>query len=336
MILELFHGPTASFKDFGARFLAALLGIAAVHTGEKIVVLVATSGDTGGAVADGFAGTPGVEVVILYPGGQVSTLQEKQLTMARKGITACRVEGTFDDCQHLVKAAFRNALPDGLRFSTANSINVGRLLPQSVYYHWAASRLNGAPVFCVPSGNLGNLTAGVLAAQAGLRHSGFIAAHNANDRFPRFLAGNPPGTTPTASIRTISNAMDVGVPSNLERLIKLLPPRELRGLVKGSSISDGDTVQAMRDVFKQTGYVADPHTAVALEAVRKLGIRSTAAAPTVILSTAHPAKFPDTVEQATGRLPDLPESMIQLETAELRSVRLDNQTGALMEVVRGL
>ncbi|TDI77974.1 MAG: threonine synthase, partial [Bacteroidetes bacterium] len=235
-ILELFHGPTHSFKDFGARFLGQLLRrfIADEPAGEtKTVVLVATSGDTGSAVADGLSGIPGVEVIILYPENQVSAFQERQLTLVRKGVTACRVSGNFDECQKLVKASFSEPALRDVNFTSANSINIGRLLPQMTYYAWAASLNSKANWFCVPSGNLGNLTAGLLAWKGGMRSLGFIAGHNANRYFPDYLES---GTRTTrASIRTLSNAMDVGSPSNFERLQSLFPQEELRKLVSGYS-----------------------------------------------------------------------------------------------------
>jgi len=214
-VLELFHGPTHSFKDFGARTLGRLLGNFDFDGSQNTVVLVATSGDTGSAVADGFAGISGIEVIILYPRGQVSEIQEQQLIVKRPGVTACRVEGAFDDCQNLVKEAFFDDALSAVRLTSANSINIGRLLPQMVYYFWAARQLEETAVFCVPSGNLGNLTAGMMAWKGGMPCAGFVAAHNANQFFPDFLTTGI--ETDRESIRTISNAMDVGAPSNFER-----------------------------------------------------------------------------------------------------------------------
>ena len=308
-VLELFHGPTLSFKDVGARTMARLLG----HTlgGETVTILAATSGDTGSAVADGFAGVEGVRVVLLYPKGQVSAVQERQLIVARANVQALAVEGTFDDCQRLVKAAFTETQPGGTRLSSANSINVGRLLPQMLYYAWAV-RQGGFDdvVFCVPSGNLGNLTAGMLAMRAGLPVRRFLAAHNANDGFPCFLEG---GEAPAgASVRTLSNAMDVGVPSNLERLRSLFSDDDLRRLVRGTRVTDDETLATMRTVHDAASYIADPHTAVGLEAARRYRRRVEADVPVVVLATAHPAKFPHAVERAIGETPEAPARLAAL------------------------
>ncbi len=306
-VLELFHGPTLSFKDVGARTMARLM--AGALDGDEVTVLAATSGDTGSAVASGFEGVPGVRVVLLYPKGQVSAVQERQLIAQRDGVQALAVEGTFDDCQRLVKAAFAHRA-GGRRLSSANSINIGRLLPQMLYYVWAARQLAGEPAtFVVPSGNLGNLTAGTLAQRAGLPVAGFVAAHNANDGFPRFLDGAdvPAGD----SVRTLSNAMDVGVPSNLERLRALFSDEALRQTVRGVAVTDDETTASMRTVHQATGYLADPHTAVGLEAVRRLRAQGETG-PAVVLSTAHPAKFPDAVARATGVTPRAPARLATL------------------------
>ncbi len=296
-VAELFHGPTLSFKDVGARTMARLVGRA---QREPVTILVATSGDTGSAVADGFAGVPGVRVVLMYPDGGVSDVQARQLTAPRPGVVALAVQGTFDDCQRLAKEAFAAGIP-GL--SSANSINVGRLLPQMTYHALAARERPGA-VVVVPSGNLGNLTAGVLARTMGAPISAFVAAHNANDGFARFLAD---GTAPTGPSRqTLSNAMDVGAPSNLERLRALVP--DLAGLVRAETVTDDETLATMRAVHDATGYVADPHTAVGLTAARRLRERGDAR-PVVVLATAHPAKFPEAVARATGAAPPVPPAL---------------------------
>ena len=324
-VLELFHGPTLSFKDVGARTMARLMADAL--GGEAVTILAATSGDTGSAVADGFAGVEGVRVVLLYPKGQVSPVQERQLIVERPGVQALAVEGTFDDCQRMVKEAFADARPEAGRLSSANSINIGRLLPQTLYYVWAASRLGAPPTFVVPSGNLGNLTAGTLAMRAGLPVAGFVAAHNANDGFTRFLGGaEAPGG---ASIRTLSNAMDVGVPSNLERLRSLFSDADLRALVHGEAVTDETTLGTMRAVYEATGYLADPHTAVGLEAARRLG----AEGPVVVLATAHPAKFPEAVERALGITPEAPERLASLWDAPVAVETIPPRLGALRAVI---
>lgn len=325
-VLELFHGPTLSFKDVGARTMARLM--AGVLQGEEVTILAATSGDTGSAVADGFAGVEGVRVVLLYPKGQVSAVQERQLIVEREGVQTLAVEGTFDDCQRLVKAAFSEARPEDGRLSSANSINIGRLLPQTLYYTWAVAQggFEEAAVV-VPSGNLGNLTAGTLAMRAGLPVRPFVAAHNANDGFARFLDGAEPPAGD--SVRTLSNAMDVGVPSNLERLRALFADDALRQLVVGTRVSDEETVASMRAVYESTGYVADPHTAVGLEAARRHRQRSGADRPVVVLSTAHPAKFPEAVEPAVGHAPEAPERLAALWDAPTRAATIPPALDAL-------
>ena len=302
-VLELFHGPTLSFKDFGARTMSRLMA-ASLPAGEDVTVMVATSGDTGSAVADGFSGIPGVRVVLLYPNGQVSPTQERQLIVQREGVVALRVDGTFDDCQRMVKGAFADPGLKHVGLSSANSINIGRLLPQSLYYLWA-SRAVGSPArICVPSGNLGNLTAATLALLGGLQVAGFVAAHNANRFFPDYLAGQDTSFGP--SVQTLSNAMDVGAPSNFERLEWLLGRDKLSTLIQGATVTDSETLESMKRVFDETGYVADPHTAVGLEAVRRLRPGWGRDTPVIVASTAHPAKFPESVEKAIGRPAEVP------------------------------
>ena len=302
-ILELFHGPTMAFKDVGARFMAHLMSALepAEPTATPRTVLVATSGDTGGAVAAAFHGRPGYRVVVLFPARGVSDRQRRQMTTLGGNVRAVAVDGTFDDCQRLAKAAFEDPdLAERHRFTSANSINIGRLLPQAFYYIHAARTLGwtDAPSrFVVPCGNLGNLFAGLLAQSAGMPTGGFLAASNANDAFPEFLRTGEAPTRP--SRRTISNAMDVGVPSNLERIVRWFDDdREaLRGHVSAHSVSDAETRTCMADVHARTGYLLDPHTAVAYAAWQK---DPTMDGPTVLLATAHPAKFPEVVREATG------------------------------------
>ncbi|GAB5536734.1 MAG: threonine synthase [Rubricoccaceae bacterium] len=324
-ILELFHGPTLSFKDVGARTMARLM---AEVLDEPITILAATSGDTGSAVADGFAGVEGVRVVLLYPKGQVSAVQERQLVVERAGVHTLAVTGTFDDCQRLVKAAFQ-APPEGVRLSSANSINIGRLLPQMTYYAWALRQLHAPepPVVIVPSGNLGNLTAGVLMQRAGLPIQHFVAAHNANDGFPRFLAGGP--LPERESVRTFSNAMDVGTPSNAERLTHLLGT-ELANHVSGESVTDDETLATMRRVYEATGTIADPHTAVGLTAAQRRRQRGEIA-PLIVLSTAHPAKFPESVELAIGQTPESPARLAALWDAPTQVETIPATLDALLE-----
>ena len=264
-VLELFHGPTLAFKDFGARFLARAFGYLLEQRGDHATVLVATSGDTGSAVAQGFVGVPRVNVVVLYPAGKVSRFQEAQMATLGGNIHALRVPGSFDDCQRLVKAAFLDGSLAGLRLSSANSINIGRLLPQAVYYVASWLQVAGGGervVFAVPSGNLGNLTAGVIAQRLGLRVARFVAASNVNDVLPEFLRTGVYRARP--SIATLSNAMDVGDPSNFVRLIALHGGsiEALRENIEGVVITEEETRATIRDVYRRTGYLLDPHTAV--------------------------------------------------------------------------
>ncbi|MCU0780857.1 MAG: threonine synthase [Akkermansiaceae bacterium] len=325
LVLELFHGPTLAFKDFGARFMARLMGWLARDDGHGLTVLVATSGDTGGAVAHAFHGVAGIRVVILYPSGKVSGLQEKQLTTLGGNITALEVDGSFDDCQRMVKAALaRPAAAGGRRLASANSINIARLVPQCFYYLHAARLLPPGvePVFVTPSGNLGNLTAGLLAERIGLRVRHFIAALNANDAIGPYLGGAP--YQPRASIMTCSNAMDVGAPSNFARMLDLFGHERaaLCGRVSSFAASDEETLATIRRVADHHGYQLDPHGAVGWHAAE----RWLAGQPddtVIILETAHPAKFPDIMERALGpgkvttperlaRLADLPKSAIAM------------------------
>jgi len=335
-LLELFHGPTAAFKDVGARSLARSMGAALERRGAAVTVLVATSGDTGSAVADAFSGVPNVRVAVLYPSGGVSPVQEAQLTAERPGVRAFAVKGTFDDCQRLVKAAFADLALEGLRLTSANSINVGRLLPQALYYLWGAARVweaRGAEEalrVVVPSGNLGNLTAGMLAAEAGLAVAGFLAAHNRNDYFPRYLAGAADAFAFAAGVATPSNAMDVGAPSNFERLHAWLG-EDMRRRVKGLAIDDDATFATMRATSLAGGRLVCPHTAVGLAALERLraATEGEAAVPALVLATAHPAKFPEAVLRATGMAPDVPAQLRRFAAAPKRVEFLQPESAAL-------
>lgn len=330
-VVELFHGPTLSFKDFGARTMARLMGHFLQEQDASLTILVATSGDTGSAVADGFAGQDRIQAVLLYPKGQVSPVQERQLIVERPGVQALAVEGTFDDCQRMVKAAFVDADLAGLNLSSANSINIGRLLPQMLYYVWASRPFATPPVICVPSGNLGNLTGGVLAALSGLPVHRFIAAHNANDFFPKFLLGEATSFQP--SVQTLSNAMDVGAPSNFERLEALLGDDAMRARIEGERVTDAETLDSMRRVYEESGYVACPHTAVGLEAVRRYRGRATTMHPMLVLATAHPAKFPETVARALGFEPTMPERLSRLWHSATQVAPLPPTVEALREML---
>lgn len=309
--LELFHGPTLAFKDIGARFMARVLGFFNQRHSDRVTVLVATSGDTGSAVANGFLGVKNVEVCILYPKGKVSGFQEQQMTTLGQNIHVLEVEGTFDDCQRLVKSAFLDkTLTDKLGLTSANSINVARLLPQAIYYFYAWSRLAelGKPiVFSIPSGNYGNLTAGLIARRLGLPITHFIAACNANNIVPHYLQTGD--YVPKPSVSTISNAMDVGDPSNFVRMKALFHGHlsEFQHEVTGYSFSDDETRQALSYIYRQTGYTADPHGAVGfLGLQRYLGQHD---AVGVFLETAHPIKFKEVVEAELGFELTVPESL---------------------------
>jgi threonine synthase len=314
--LELWHGPSLAFKDFGARFMAQLMSYFNRGNSRELVILVATSGDTGGAVAAGFYKTPGTKVVILYPSGKVSPLQEKQLTTLGENVMALEVNGTFDDCQALVKQAFLDAeLNDKIRLTSANSINIARLIPQSFYYFEAYRQLlvagNTKPVvFAIPSGNFGNLTAGLLAQRMGLPIAHFIAATNANDVVPAYLETGEYETRP--SVRTLSNAMDVGAPSNFVRMLDLFGNdwASMKAHISGARYNDSLTADAMCDVLERTNYLLDPHGAVAYLALKKYLTNNDAAG--VFLETAHPAKFLEDVEQILGKKIEIPARLAEL------------------------
>ena len=319
-LLELFHGPTLAFKDFGARFMARAFSKLdnTAGTEQDLLVLVATSGDTGSAVAHGFYGVEGTRVCLLYPSGKVSELQEKQMTTLGGNVHALEVDGTFDQCQSLVKKAFSDReLRQKLRLSSANSINIARLLPQSFYYVYGLGQLQERlgpdvkPIYTVPSGNFGNLVAGLIAMKMGMPVTGFIAATNRNDVVPKFLSTGR--FTPKKSVQTISNAMDVGNPSNFERIEFLFDKshHEIQKTISGASFSDEQTREAIGKVYRDTGYTVDPHTAVGILAAESyLSEKSVdEMAPVVVLSTAHPSKFRHVVEEETGRPVDIPERL---------------------------
>ena len=308
--LELFQGPTHAFKDFGARFMGRMTGL--LNDGGELVILTATSGDTGSAVANGFYGVEGVRVVILYPDGKVSPLQEAQMTTLGGNIHPLKVKGTFDDCQRMVKSMFRDgALRREVRITSANSINLLRWLPQSFYYFYgycAWKRMTGRdnPEVVVPSGNYGNLTAGMFARRMGLPLKGFVAASNANDVVPEFLQSEV--YRPRASVQTVANAMDVGDPSNFERMMQLCGQdlTALRGEVRGFSCDDDEIKQAIAEIHNKYRYLSDPHSAVGYLATKQLGVDG------FWLSTAHAAKFGEVVEPIVGVSPELPKSLAEM------------------------
>jgi threonine synthase len=331
--LELFHGPTLAFKDVGARFMSRCLGYFSQGETAPVTVLVATSGDTGGAVAHGFLGVPGVEVVILYPSGKVSPLQELQLTTLGQNITALEVAGNFDDCQRLVKKAFLDQeLTSRRPLTSANSINVARWLPQQLYYLFAMQQWQPAapPVISVPSGNFGNLCAGLLAHASGLPVGHFLAACNANDAGAEYL--RTAIFAPKTAVATISNAMDVGHPSNFVRILELFRHEHtaISQLLSGYTVNDADTSATIRRVEAERGYLLDPHGAVAFFALENY-LREYPAAAGFLLATAHPVKFPEVVEPLIGRPVELPAALHYLLEQPKQSVPLTPSYEALRD-----
>jgi threonine synthase len=326
-ILELFHGPSLAFKDFGARFMAQLMSYFNRGNDQELVILVATSGDTGGAVAFGFHNTPGIKVVILYPSGKVSMLQEKQLTTLGGNITALEIDGTFDDCQALVKKAFLDQeLTSKIRLSSANSINIARLIPQSFYYMEAYKQIENPDkvVFCIPSGNFGNLTAGLFAKQMGLPVHHFIAATNANDIVPQYL--NTGNYEPKASIRTLSNAMDVGNPSNFARMLDIYCStwNNIKEDISGYGFDDDTTKNAMREVHSKYNYVIEPHGAVGYLALKEWQ-KDNPNTQGIILETAHASKFIDDVEEILGQSIEIPERLAILSERKKESILMNTE-----------
>jgi len=355
LVLELFHGPTAAFKDFGARFMARAFSWLRRNEEKPLHILVATSGDTGGAVADGFFDVHGIYVTVLYPKGRVTPLQEKQIAGLGKNIRALAVEGSFDDCQRLAKTALADEeLKKRMQLSSANSINIARLIPQAVYYAAAAGkafagivdpdgevtpRLNkntvtaagsGTPVtFCVPSGNFGNLTAGLYAMRMGAPVKQFIAATNINKTVPDYLATGE--YKARVSEATISNAMDVGAPSNFERMTAHLSYKDMRSVILGVSVSDDETRKTIERVFSETGYYFDPHSAVGWKGVDKLIAEDKIDGKQVgILSTAHPFKFSEVVEPLVGAVP-VPSSLSLAMERTVNAQAIPAEYEALLE-----
>ncbi|MBR4265974.1 MAG: threonine synthase [Bacteroidales bacterium] len=323
--LELFHGPTCAFKDVGARFMARCLGYFSTKKNEKTVILVATSGDTGSAVANGFLNVPGVDVIILYPSGKVSEIQEKQLTTNGNNITALEVNGVFDDCQALVKNAFANFDTKGkFKLTSANSINIARLIPQSFYYYYAVAQLKSYDsVICVPSGNFGNITGGILALKSGLPVKHFVAATNANDTIPQYLQKGVYTAKP--SVQTISNAMDVGDPSNFERLNVIFENdyKKFGETISSYSFTDDETRKKMKEIYQKFGYTLDPHGAVGMLGIEKY-LDGNDTTPGIFLETAHPSKFLDVVESATEVTPNIPQSLKDCLNKKKESIKIEN------------
>ncbi len=326
-VLELFHGPTMAFKDVGARFMANCLGYFFEDSEESVTVLVATSGDTGGAVANGFLGVEGVQVVILYPSGKVSEIQEKQLTTLGQNITALEVSGTFDDCQRMVKRAFLDKEITRIqKLTSANSINVARWLPQLFYYLFAYQQVNGLGeelVFSVPSGNFGNICAGLVAQKLGMPAKHFVAATNSNDVIPNFMKN---GTyEPKPSISTISNAMDVGDPSNFVRIQKLFNNDfdALSASLSSYSFSDRETKSIMKSIYENKGYLMDPHGAVGYLGLKRY-LKDHPDWHGIFLETAHPIKFLPVVKDTLGVSPAIPHQIQKVMGREKIAIPIHN------------
>ena len=334
--LELFHGPTLAFKDVGARFMARLLGH--FRSGEKLNVLVATSGDTGSAVANGFLGVEGINVFVLYPKGKVSPIQECQFTTLGQNITALEIDGVFDDCQALVKSAFMDAeLNSSMKLTSANSINVARFLPQAFYYFWGYAQMKRAGlgdnlVVCTPSGNFGNICAGLFAKRMGLPVKRFIAANNANSVFYDYLRTGV--YSPRPSVQTIANAMDVGDPSNFARVIELYGHdwEAVKADISGATYSDAQIAGTIRDVYGRTGYLCDPHGACGYRALAE-GLRPGETG--LFCETAHPAKFKDTVEGIIGAPVEIPEKLQAFMRGTKENVSLPNDYQAFKAFLTG-
>lgn len=332
--LELFHGPTLAFKDVGARFMSRCLGYFVKDINKEVTVLVATSGDTGGAVASGFYDVEGVKVVILYPSGKVSSVQELQLTTSGKNITAIEVDGNFDDCQQMVKEAFADEqLNQQVFLTSANSINVARWLPQQFYYFYACQQWknqNTDPVVCVPSGNFGNICAGMVAYLASLPIKHFVAAVNANDAVHKYIQTGKYESQ--QAVPTLSNAMDVGNPSNFIRMLELFQHEypAIRNIVSTYSINDDATKQTLRRVYDKHDYLLDPHGAVAYAALDRY-LNSHPSNKGILLETAHPVKFYDAVEPLIGQKVDVPAAIQEIMGKEKNCVKMGNKYRFLKE-----
>jgi threonine synthase len=337
-VLELFHGPTCAFKDFGARFMSRTMAYFRRNANSPLTILVATSGDTGGAVASGYHNIEGIRVFILYPSGKVSPLQEKQLTTFSGNVEAIEIDGSFDDCQRLVKEAFIDPeLSSAIELSSANSINIARLIPQTFYYFSAcaqaqANSLKQAPVFSVPSGNFGNLTAGILCERMGLAVEYFVAANNANKPVTRYLQGEEFNAVP--SLQTISNAMDVGNPSNFARLLSLFADDRdaMRSRLHPYSVDDRQTADKIASHYKETAYILDPHTAVGLLGLENYRTEMKKGDSLgIVLGTAHPSKFSEIVEKSIAETLTLPPQLEAVLHKEKHAVALGSELKELKD-----
>jgi len=339
-VLELFHGPTMAFKDVGARFMSRLMAWLQRNDNRKLKVVVATSGDTGSAVASGFYDVPGIEVYVLFPKGKVSPLQQKQITTWGKNICAIEIDGTFDDCQKLAKEILVDKqLNESFLITSANSINIARLIPQSFYYFWAAAQLgknNDPLVFSVPSGNFGNLTAGLLASAMGLKVDRFVAATNSNDVVPGYYQTGLYQARP--SVQTISNAMDVGNPSNFVRMLDLFKEShpEFCKNIYACSFTDDQTRLAIEQVLEKYDYLTDPHGAVAWLGAQDYLKKVNPKANLVFLETAHPAKFPETLDIFMKKYGTLPEQLLKISEKDEKFVSLPNNYSKVKEILQAI
>jgi threonine synthase len=336
-ILELFHGPTLAFKDFGARFMARTMEYFLKDSNREMTILVATSGDTGSAVANGFLNVNGINVIVLFPSGKISKIQEKQITTLGNNITAVEIEGTFDDCQSLVKTAFVDEeLNSKLNLSSANSINIGRLIPQTFYYFESFKQLEYEKkvVYSVPSGNLGNLTAGLFAKKMGLPINKFIAATNSNDVFTKYI--NSSKYEPRSSKITISNAMDVGAPSNIDRIIDLYEDNHsiISDVIYSRSYSDKKTLIKISELKEQYNYIIDPHGAVGCLALEDYQSEVEPDCIGVVLETAHPAKFLDVYEKHLNFEPEIPERLSISLDKKGSTIKISNNYYEFKEILQ--
>lgn len=335
-VLELFHGPTLAFKDVGARFMAGLFEYFLQNENREVTILVATSGDTGSAVANAFYNKKGIKVVILYPSGKVSELQEKQLTTMSGNISALEVDGNFDDCQKMVKQAFADVeLNKQVNLTSANSINFARLFPQSFYYFHAVAQLGKSHkpvVLSVPSGNFGNLTAGLIAKKTGLPVHKFIASTNSNRVVPDYLLNGQ--FKPQQTHYTISNAMDVGNPSNFPRMLEIYQKQHslISGDIKGYSFNDEQNRAAMTEIQNKCNYQADPHGAIAYSGLKEFGI--TKDHVSIFLETAHPAKFPDEVERSTNKKVEIPIGLKEVLTLKKKAIKISGNYSDLAKLLK--
>ncbi|NCN05792.1 MAG: threonine synthase [Spirochaetales bacterium] len=342
LLLELFHGPSCAFKDFGASFLAGAMKAFLNQEKRRAIILTATSGDTGSAVAQAFHGKEGIDVVILYPSGRVSPSQELQLTTVGGNVHALEVQGSFDDCQRLVKDAFQDPfLNSHYPLTSANSINLGRLLPQSFYYLWAFAQIKNQVTddvyFCVPSGNFGNLTAGIMAWTWGLPVEGFIGATNRNDGVPQYLETGTFRAKP--SVATPANAMDVGNPSNLERLQHIFDGdvNRMRTLIHGWSQDDASLLSTMAQVYRDKSLFLCPHTAVGVRSAQEFALANTTRGDMILtLGTADPGKFEEVVVQATGKKPPIPARLGEFMTRKKQSTLVQPELGELKRFLERL